>query len=116
MAQKGLQQKSKSSRLARLKIFWLGLAWARKNRLDPPLPKLAYDCTICKAECKTQERLNEHVQGKKHKKMLASLGNTQTQSQFKCDICNMILNGERPYKLHLAGTNHQKKVSATTMA
>ena len=76
--------------------------------------KLAYDCTICKVECKTPERLNNHLQGKKHKK-IAALSNKQIQSQFYCKICNVNCNSEVPFKLHLAGTKHQNKVSVSTM-
>ena len=84
-----------------------------KIRADP---KSAFDCTICKVQCNTQEVLNVHLQGSKHKKKLVSLNNTQTRSQFFCEICNVDCAGQDPYNMHLAGKKHQKKVSANAMA
>ena len=82
-----------------------------KIRADP---KSVYDCTICKVQCNTQEVLNVHLQGSKHKKKLVSLSNTQTKSQFHCEICNVECAGQEPYDMHLAGKKHQKKISAMT--
>lgn len=82
-----------------------------KIRADP---KSAYDCTICKVQCNTQEVLNVHLQGSKHKKKLVSLSNTKTKSQFHCEICNVECPGQEPYDMHLAGKKHQKKISAMT--
>ena len=76
----------------------------------------AYDCTICKVECRTQERFKNHFQGKKHQNMLLTFGYAQTQSQFNCEVCNVKCTGEKQFNVHLAGKKHQKKVSASTLA
>ena len=85
-----------------------------KIRADP---KSAYDCTICKVQCNTQEVLNVHLQGSKHKKKLESLNNTQThgRSSFYCEICNVDCLSQDPYNMHLAGKKHKKKVSANAI-
>ena len=76
-----------------------------KIRADP---KSAYDCTICKVQCTSQQQLNVHLQGSKHKKNMASLC-----KQYFCKVCKVQCTGQEPYDIHLAGKKHQRKVRKT---
>ena len=71
---------------------------------ENPSSGTAYNCTICKVQCTSQQQLDVHLQGSKHKKKMVS---------YYCKICNVQCTGQEPYDIHLAGKKHQRKVRKT---
>ena len=63
-------------------------------------------CKVCNIAATCYETLQQHLQGKKHAKMLRQLGGTHGTASFYCEVCNVYTNCEDSLKQHKQGKRH----------
>lgn len=63
-------------------------------------------CKVCNIAATCYETLQQHLQGKKHAKMLRQAGGTHGIGNFYCEVCDVHTNCEDGLKQHRQGRRH----------
>jgi len=66
-----------------------------------------FECKICDIETNGQIALEEHCQGKRHKKKIMEISNSKPK--FVCNICDIEASDKSSLESHFKGKIHMKK-------
>ena len=65
-------------------------------------------CEVCHVYAATQDILQAHVEGKAHKKKVASQGLREVD--LRCDLCDVTSTDRDGHDRHMGGKRHKEKV------
>uniref|UniRef100_A0A1B6MJ59 C2H2-type domain-containing protein n=1 Tax=Graphocephala atropunctata TaxID=36148 RepID=A0A1B6MJ59_9HEMI len=76
-----------------------------------------FECELCNVKAVSQDQLQAHLEGKKHKERLEKKNASSERAvarrarPFKCDLCKVALETYHLYGLHLKGKRHAKTLA-----
>jgi len=102
--------------------FGIGSAFGpQTEKKSAPQPEDEFVCLVCDVKAVSQEQLDAHLNGKKHKEKLEKKSKTDDNDEtkperpFQCSLCNVSLETFKLYQLHIHGKKHIKNMLKTDM-